>query len=211
MQFASKSTLFEKIISNTFSPVRSFSQTASSDEDKEWRPSDPKTKTRKATRDPTSNELKPPKRNAKRSEPKESIEPQDAKYPKPGVSLNPAAEKKTTRDLKNTGESGLPGTKKKQSNEGKKKRVGGGNAKKQQAKCPEEQPATTSGPSNRIKEEARQMAVSIFTTQIFLPFKTIDNFLMNFVFVLIIFFLVFFFVEGLFYFFRSSAARQMLK
>lgn len=172
--FASTSTLFLKILSKTFSPIRSFSQPTSSDEDiEEWRPSEPKTKTRQATRDPTSKELKPLKRTAKRSEPKESLEPEDPEYPKPSVSLNPPAEKKEAKDVKNTGESGLPGTKKKQNNEGKKKRVAGGNIKKQQTKCPEEQLGTTSGPSNRIKEEVRQMAVRIFATQIFLPFRII--------------------------------------
>lgn len=212
MHFALSSTLCLKIILNTFSPIRSFSQTASSDKDnEEWRPSEPKAKARKATRDPTSKELKPLKRTAKRSEPKESIEPEDPKCSKPGVSPNPAAEKrtKTAKNVKNTGESRLSGTKMKQNNEGKKKSGAGGNTKKQQTKSPEEQPATTSGPSHRIKEEVRQMAVRIFTSQIFLPFKII---LSNaFCFCFKPFFLVFFFVEGIFYCFRSSADIHMLK
>lgn len=159
MHFVLTSTSFLKILPNTFSPIRSFSQEASSDEDNdEWRPSEPKNKTRKATRDPASMELKPLKTAAERSESNQSIQPQGPKYPKTRVSPNPAAEKKskTAKDLKNTVESGLPGTKMKQNNEGKKKRVAGGNSKKQQTQCPEEQSATTSGPSNRIKEEVRQ-------------------------------------------------------
>lgn len=162
MHFASASTSFLKILPNTFSLIRSFSQEASSDEDNdEWRPSEPKTKTRKATRDSASKELKPLKTTSERSESNQSIEPQDPKYPKTRVSPNPAAEKKskTAKDLQNTGDSGLPGTKMKQNNGGKKKRVAGGNTKKQQTQCPEEQSATTSGPSKRIKEEVRQMAV----------------------------------------------------
>lgn len=153
-----------------FSPIRSFSQTASSDEDsEEWRPSEPKTKTRKTARDPASKEPKPFKRTAKRSEPKESIEPEGPKNPKP------AAEKKTNtaKDVKNTGESGLPVAKVKQNNDGRKKREAGRNTKKQQTKCPEEQPASTSGPSIRIKEEVRQTAVRNFTTQIFLLFEIV--------------------------------------
>uniref|UniRef100_H3CPT9 S1 RNA binding domain 1 n=1 Tax=Tetraodon nigroviridis TaxID=99883 RepID=H3CPT9_TETNG len=139
------------IIPDTFSPLRSFSQTASSEEDnEEWRPSEPKTKTRKAARDPTAKQLKPLKRTAKRSEPKEVTEQDDPRDPKPTVSLHPAAEEKskTAKDFKNTGESGLPGTETKQNNQGKKKRAVGANTKKRQTKCPEEQPATTSGPSD---------------------------------------------------------------
>lgn len=161
MYFALTSTLFLKSIPNAFSSIRSFSQTASSDEDtEEWRPSEPKTKTHKTTKDPTSKQLKPFKRTAKRSEPKESIELKDPEYIKPRLSPKPAAEKitKTVKELQYTGESQLPQPKMKQNNVEKKKRVAGGNTKKQQTQCPEEQPATTSGPSNRIKEEVRQMA-----------------------------------------------------
>lgn len=153
-----------------FSPIRSFSQTASSDEDsEEWRPSEPKTKTRKATRDPASKKPKPFKRTAKRSEPKESIEPEGPKNPKPA----PEKKTNTAKDVKNTGESALPVSKMKQNNEGRKKREAGGNTKKQQMKCPEEQPTSTSGPSIRIKEEVGQTAVKNFTTRIFLLFKII--------------------------------------
>lgn len=210
MHFVSTSTFKKIIIPDTFSPLRSFSQTASSEEDnEEWRPSEPKTKTRKAARDPTAKQLKPLKRTAKRSEPKEVTEQDNPRDPKPTVSLHPAAEEKskTAKDFKNTGESGLPGTETKQNNQGKKKRAVGANTKKRQTKCPEEQPATTSGPSDGIKKEVRQMAVRIFTTGVFLPFKLINN---EFCFCFNAFF-VFFFAEGVFYSFRSSADKQMLK
>lgn len=172
---ASTSTLFLKIIPNIFSLVRSASQPDSGDEDsEEWKPSEAKTKIRKAAREPESKQLKPVRRTAPRSQPRE---PEDPKCPNPGGSLNPPGEEKsmTAKNVKNTAESGLPGTKMKQNNEGKKKRAAGGNSKKQQTTCPEEQPATTSVPSNIIKEEVRQTAVRIFTTLKFLPFKMINN------------------------------------
>lgn len=131
---------------------------------------------RKANRDPASKKLKAPlKRTAKRTEPHESSQPQapeHPQYPKPRVSCNTAPERKTKTAgvLKNTVESELPGTKKKQKNQGQKKNNVRGNTH-QQTNRPEEETANKSGPSNRLKEEVRQMEVSIFTTLIFLYFK----------------------------------------
>lgn len=130
---------------------------------------------RKANRDPASKERKAPlKRTAKRREPQESTQPQapeHPQYPKPRVSCNPAAERKTKTAgvLKNTVESELPGTKKKQKNQGQKKNNVRGNT--HQTNIPEEETASKSDPSNRLKEEVRQMKNSIFTTPICLYFK----------------------------------------
>lgn len=41
--------------------------------------------------------------------------------------------------------------------EGQKKNTAGGNIKKQQSKSPKEEMANKSGPSNKIKEEVRQL------------------------------------------------------
>lgn len=112
---------------------------------------------RKANRDPASKEQKAPlKRTAKRREPQESMQPQapeHPQYPTPRVSANPAAERKTNTAgvLKNTVESELPGTKKKQ----KKNNVRGNTH--QQTNSPEEETASKSGQSNRLKEEVRQL------------------------------------------------------
>lgn len=143
-----------------YSPIRSFSQAASSEEDnEEWKPSEPKAKACKAKRDPASKKLKAPlKRTAKSTQPQESAQPQapeDAAHPKPEVLSNPTAEKRTkaANVLENTGESALPASKKKQRNEGQKKSSAGGRIKKQRSNGPEEETANKSGPSNRMKEE----------------------------------------------------------
>lgn len=135
---------------------RSFSQTVSSEEDnEEWRPSEPKTKTSKADRPPASKKLKAPlKKTTKRTEAQASTQPQgpeDSKHLKPAVLCNPAAEKKTkiVHVLANTGEPVLTAS--------KKKSTAGGNVKKQQSNSPEEEMAKKSGPSNRIKKEVRQL------------------------------------------------------
>lgn len=51
----------------------------------------------------------------------------------------------------------LPASKNKQTKEGQKKSIAGGNIKKQRSNSPEEEIANKSGPSNRIKEEVRQL------------------------------------------------------
>lgn len=153
-------------INTPYSPIRSFSQTVSSEEDnEEWRPSEPKTKTCKADRHPASKKLKAPlKRTTKRTEAEAQAStqpqaPEDPTHLKPAVLCNPVAEKKTktTRVLANTGKSVLPASKKKQTKEGQKKSIAGGNMKKQRSNSPEEEMANKSGPSNRIKAEVRQL------------------------------------------------------
>lgn len=149
-------------INTPYSPIRSFSQTVSSEEDnEEWRPSEPKAKTCKADRHPASKKLKAPlKRTTKGTEAQASTQPQapeDPTHLKPAVLCNAVAEKKTTRVLANTGKSVLPASKKKQTKEGQKKSIAGGNMKKQRSNSPEEEMANKSGPSNRIKAEVRQL------------------------------------------------------
>lgn len=160
--------MFYVLNDSKHSSIRSFSQTTSSDEDPdEWRPSEPKTKNLKATRDPASKELKAPrKRTAKSTEPKQPTEPQapeDPKYPRPSAAHSHAAERKTktAKVLKNAGELGLPRATKKQNNEGPKKGVAGRNTKKLQTNTPKEEPASTSDPSNKIKQEVRVVAIFI--------------------------------------------------
>eukprot|EP00066_Takifugu_rubripes_P012162 XP_011601428.1 PREDICTED: S1 RNA-binding domain-containing protein 1 isoform X1 [Takifugu rubripes] len=144
----------------------SFSQTVSEEDNEEWRPSEPKTKTCKADRPPASKKLKAPlKRTTKRTEAQASTQPQapeDPTHLKPAVLCKPAAEEKTktAHVLANTGKSVLPARKKKQMKEGQKKSIAGGNIKKQRSNSPEEEMANKSGPSNRVKEERVSFIVS---------------------------------------------------
>uniref|UniRef100_A0A674P9F4 S1 RNA binding domain 1 n=1 Tax=Takifugu rubripes TaxID=31033 RepID=A0A674P9F4_TAKRU len=99
------------------------------EDNEEWRPSEPKTKTCKADRPPASKKLKAPlKRTTKRTEAQASTQPQapeDPTHLKPAVLCKPAAEEKTktAHVLANTGKSVLPARKKKQMKEGQKKKA----------------------------------------------------------------------------------------
>uniref|UniRef100_A0A674MX58 S1 RNA binding domain 1 n=1 Tax=Takifugu rubripes TaxID=31033 RepID=A0A674MX58_TAKRU len=123
------------------------------EDNEEWRPSEPKTKTCKADRPPASKKLKAPlKRTTKRTEAQASTQPQapeDPTHLKPAVLCKPAAEEKTktAHVLANTGKSVLPARKKKQMKEGQKKSIAGGNIKKQRSNSPEEEMANKSGSS----------------------------------------------------------------
>ncbi|XP_020507457.2 S1 RNA-binding domain-containing protein 1 [Labrus bergylta] len=130
----------------------SFSQTLSSDEDfEEWRPQEPKPKLpRKTATAPSALEKKASaKRATKPKEPKIPKEPKVPKEPKPRAPRKPAAERKTkaTKVLKDSGASGLAGTKRKNIEEGKNK------AGEKLADGPHVLKEDESGPSVRIKEE----------------------------------------------------------
>ncbi|KAM6998113.1 S1 RNA-binding domain-containing protein 1 [Tautogolabrus adspersus] len=140
----------------------SFSQTISSDEDtEEWRPPEPKPKVpRKTATAPAAGEKKASvKRAAKPKEPKIPKEPKVPKVPKepkPRAPRKPAAERKTkaTKVLKDSGASGLAGTKRKNIEEGKNK------AGEKLADGPHVLREEESGPSVRIKEERLSFIMS---------------------------------------------------
>lgn len=141
-------------------PIRSFSVTASSDEDiEEWKPPEPKPRAlTKTGRDQTAGEKKAPaKRTAKPKEPKEPKPPKAPKLPKepkPRVPRKPAPERKTqaVKVQKGSGARGLAGTKRKKSDEDEKP---GEDKGEKQTGCPEVETAEESGPSIRMKEEVR--------------------------------------------------------
>ncbi len=151
----------------SYSTTRSFSQTASSDEDsEEWRPPEPKPKAlSKTAREPAAGEKKTAaKKTAKPKEPKALKQPKAPKVPKdpkPRAPRKPAAERKTQapKVLKDSGASGLAGTKRKKTDEGKKGDLCEGDKGEKQTDCPEEEGAEESGPSIRMKEEVRLMAI----------------------------------------------------
>lgn len=153
----------------SYSTTRSFSQTVSSDEDsEEWRPPEPKPKApSKTARDPAAGEkTAAAKRTAKPKEPKAPKQPKAPKMPKdlkPGAPRKPAAGRKTQapKVLKDSGASGLAGTKRKKIDEGKKDDMGGGDKGEKQTDCPVEERAEESGPSVRMKEEVRLMDILV--------------------------------------------------
>lgn len=145
----------------SYSAIRSFSQTASSEEDnEEWRPPEPQPRSpRNAARDPTTRELKAPaKRTAKTKEPKPLKQPKAPKLlkdPKSRAPRKPAAERKTKapKVLKNCGASLLAGTKRKNV-EGKPDDIAGEDKEKKHD-CPEGETHKESEPTIGMKEEVR--------------------------------------------------------
>lgn len=143
------------------STIRSFSQTASSEDDiEEWRPPEPKPKAPSRTaRDPATKELKTPaKRTAKTKEPKPLKQPRAPKVPKdpkPRAPRKPAAERKTQtpKVQKNCGASRLAGTKRK-NDDGKTDDFTSVDKEKKRD-CPEEETHKGSESTIRMKEEVR--------------------------------------------------------
>lgn len=144
--------------------TRSFSQSASSEEEnEEWRPPEPKSKApSKTTRDTAMGELKATaKRTGNTKEPKAPKQPKAPKLPKdpkPSASCRPAAVRKTqvAKVLKDSSASGLARTKR------KKTEVTKDEAQKQ-TDCPERERAEESKPNIRMKEEVRH--IYIYTNQ----------------------------------------------
>lgn len=132
-----------------YSTIRSFSQTASSDEDaEEWRPPKPKSKAPNKTARGTATGEK--KTTAKKTaKPKEPKAPKVPKEPKLRAPRKPAAGRKTqaAKSLKDSEASVLTGMERK-----KVEKTGG-----IQTDCPEETRAEESGTSVRTKEEVRQI------------------------------------------------------
>lgn len=172
---------FTATTANWFSAIRSFPQTASSEEDnEEWRPPEPKPKApSKTARDTATGGLKAPaKRTAKTKEPKAAKQPKAPKLPKdpkPSAPRKPAAGRKTqvAKVLKDSGASGLAGTKRKKNDEGKKDDIAREDKEKKQTDCPEEETAEESGPSVRMKEEVRH--THTYTKQDEMELATISN------------------------------------
>ncbi|XP_034753570.1 S1 RNA-binding domain-containing protein 1 [Etheostoma cragini] len=144
----------------------SFSQTVSSDEDSdEWRPAEPKPKaTSKTARAPTAAGEKKAaaKRAAKPKEPKAPKQPKVPKVSKPRAPRKTATEQKTQapKVLKDSGASGLAGTKRKNIDEGKKDDKAGKDKGVKETDCPEVERTEGSGPSIRMKEERVSFIVS---------------------------------------------------
>lgn len=79
------------------------------------------------------------------------------KVPKPRAPRKTAAERKTQapKVLKDSGASGLAGTKRKKIDEGKKDDKAGEDKGEEETDCPEVERTEASGPSIRMKEEVR--------------------------------------------------------
>lgn len=151
-----------------YSVIRSFTQTASSEEDnEEWRPPEPKPKAlSNVARDSSSGELKAVKRTAKSKEPKAPKKPKAprlSKDPKPKAPHKPATTRqtKTVKALKTCAESGLARTKMEKHDAGQKNNIAEENKEEKPHDCPEAEFDIEFGPSIRTKEEVRLMANKI--------------------------------------------------
>lgn len=157
----------------------------------------------------------PAKRTAKTKEPKAPKQPKSPKLPKdpkPSAPCKPAAGRKTqvAKRLKDSGASGLAGTKRKKNDEGKKDDIAGEDKEKKQTDCPDEETAEESGPSVRMKEEVRH--THMHTKQDEIELATISNIFQCFfkndlASLFPVFFLVF--IEGVIYRVRSPSGGQM--
>ncbi|KAM7408426.1 hypothetical protein PAMA_002243 [Pampus argenteus] len=138
---------------------------SSDDEDvEEWRPAEPKLKPpSRAARAPAAGEKKAAaKRIAKPKEPKAPKEPRVPKEPKPRAPRKPAAGRKPQAPtlLKDPGASGLAGTKRKKTDEGKNDDKAREGEEEKPTDCPEGERANESTPSIRTKEERVSFIVS---------------------------------------------------
>ncbi|KAM7385357.1 hypothetical protein PAMP_001444 [Pampus punctatissimus] len=144
----------------------SFTQTMSSDDEdgEEWRPAEPKLKpSSRAARAPAAGEKKAAvKRTAKPREPKAPKEPRVPKEPKPRAPRKPAAGRKPQAPtlMKDPGASGLAGTKRKKTVEGKNDDKAGEGEEEKPTDCPEGEGVNESTPSIRMKEERVSFIVS---------------------------------------------------